>query len=65
MTFEKEIEQSHPTRGDSDYRYEVDELAMKLVGERHGKRELINLVRWLIMDGAKSAQDLIHKGESE
>lgn len=27
----------------------ADGLAMKLVGERHEKRDLVNLVRWLIL----------------
>jgi hypothetical protein len=54
MTYEKEIENSHPTMVDSDAAYDADSMAMKLVGERHSKRDLVNLVRWLIMDGANT-----------
>lgn len=54
MTYEEEIVASHPMWVDTDAAYRVDEIAMKLVGERHGKRELVNLVRWLIMDKANT-----------
>jgi len=55
MTYEKEIEESHPVGSDNEIAYLADALAMKLVGERHSKRDLVNLVRWLIMDNAKIA----------
>jgi len=53
MTYEDEITKSHPVRTDTHAAYSADDMAMKLVGERHGKRDLVNLVRWLIMDNAK------------
>jgi hypothetical protein len=55
LTYENEIDESHPTVVDTNFAYEADAMAMKLVGERHGKRELVNLVRWLIMDNADIA----------
>jgi len=53
-TYEDEIKASHPTRTDNEKGYLADVMAMKLVGERHGKRDLVDLVRWLIMDNAKT-----------
>lgn len=53
MTYEDAINESHPTRIDTEAAYSADAMAMKLIGERHGKRDLVNLVRWLIMDNAK------------
>jgi len=61
MTYEKEIEDSHPVMIDTMQAYSADEMAMKLVGERMGKRELVNLVRWLILDHAKTVNDDISK----
>jgi hypothetical protein len=55
--FDEEIDESHPMRCDSDDCLNADLLAMKLVGERHEKRELVNLVRWLVMDGARCARE--------
>ncbi len=52
MTYENEIKESHPTRLDTDDAYNADEIAMKLVGERQSKRDLVNLVRWLILDNS-------------
>lgn len=63
MIFEKEIEASHPVTADTDYSYLADALAMRLVGERHSKRDLVNLVRWLIMDRAKEADMYIYELE--
>lgn len=54
MTYEEEIETSHPMWIDTDASYKADEMAMKLVGERYKKRELVDLVRWLIMDKANT-----------
>ena len=54
MTYEEDIKASHPTRTDNEKGYSADAMAMKLVGERHGKRDLVNLVRWLIMDNANT-----------
>lgn len=52
MTYTKQINASHPMRCDDPLRYRADAMAVKLVGERHEKRDLVNLVRWLIMDKA-------------
>lgn len=53
MTYKKLIDQTHPMALDKgpelDRAFDADTLAMKLVGERHGKRDLVDLVRWLIM----------------
>ena len=57
FTYCDEIDKSHPCRTDNEKSYEADSMAMKLVGERHGKRDLVNLVRWLIMDNAKTVND--------
>jgi hypothetical protein len=54
FTYEKEIKASHPTRTDNKKDYLADAMAMKLVGQRHSKRDLVDLVRWLIMDNAKT-----------
>ena len=64
-TFEKEIEESHPCRVETNLSYEAEALAMKLVGERYKKAELVALVRWLITDSAKIAREevLRHGGK--
>ena len=51
-TFQKEIDATHPMNFDVDCgtaELAADALAMKLVGERYEKRDLVNLVRWLIL----------------
>lgn len=53
MTYENEIKASHPVVLGIKETAKADAMAMKLVGERHDKRDLVNLVRWLIMDNAK------------
>jgi hypothetical protein len=49
----KEIDAAHPMETDSYGRYEI---AMKMVGNRHGKYELVDLVNWLLKcaDDAKA-----------
>jgi hypothetical protein len=50
MTYQAEINRTHPmSKGSGDAELKADELAMKLVGERHSKRDLVDLVRWLIL----------------
>jgi hypothetical protein len=44
-----------PLRSKSPIKWKAENMAMKLVGERHEKRDLVNLVRWLIMDKAEKA----------
>lgn len=46
------IDASHPIETGVT---EADTLAMKLVGSRHGKRDLVDLVRWLLI-GAPNEQ---------
>lgn len=53
MTYEEEIKASHPVRLDTKKAYDADAIAMALVGERHAKRDLVNLVRWLLLGGAE------------
>jgi hypothetical protein len=49
-TYQTEIDATHPCNDNAGaWELEADMLAMKLVGERHEKRELVNLVRWLIL----------------
>ena len=48
--FQREIDSTHPALDASgELEIEADAMAMKLVGERHEKRDLVNLVRWLIL----------------
>jgi len=54
FTYEEQIKASHPVRTDTSRDYKADGMAMDLVGERHGKRELVDLVRWLITDKART-----------
>lgn len=50
MTFKAHIDATHPMDDDAPVgALEADGLAMQLVGERHGKRDLVDLVRWLIL----------------
>ena len=57
-TYEEPIKASHPRTLSTDEAYKADNIAMLLVGERHEKRELVNLVRWLILDNAKTINPL-------
>jgi hypothetical protein len=54
FTYQKAIDASHPCdqpdgSPQEALSFAADTLAMKLVGEREGKRDLVDLVRWLIM----------------
>lgn len=59
MTYEKEITASHPMQIDTEEAFKADVMAMKLVGERHEKRELVNLIRWLILDKAETVNQFL------
>lgn len=51
MKFQSEIDATHPmSDGAGDREGEADNLAMDLVGERHDKRDLVDLVRWLLLN---------------
>ena len=45
MTHKEQIEAAHPVRTG---RHDLYQEAMRLVGERQGKSELVNLVNWLL-----------------
>lgn len=54
LTYQSAIDATHPEEQpdgspEEALSFAADALAMKLVGERHGKRDLVDLVRWLIM----------------
>lgn len=54
MTYQQEIDATHPMEdfknvAEQTLSCNADALAMKLVGERHAKRDLVDLVRWLIL----------------
>ena len=59
--FQDEIALSHPMELMTDEGFEADEMALQLVGERHEKRELVNLVRWLILDKSETVQNFIEQ----
>lgn len=44
------IAASHPTEMEMPEVYGADELAMDLIHGRHSKREIVNLLRWVLMD---------------
>ena len=52
MTYKKSIDATHPMSPADDGQQKTNDaahmLAMKLVGERHAKADLVDLVRWLI-----------------
>lgn len=49
-SYQAEIDATHPMEdGATDATVAADTLAMKLVGERHDKRDIVDLVRWLIL----------------
>jgi len=49
------IDSNHPALDESTHDHlEADELAMRLIHGRHGKREIVNLLRWVMM-GAPNA----------
>ncbi len=50
------IEASHPMETEEAGVMDADALAMHLVGARHEKRKLVNLVRWLLI-GAPNVSD--------
>lgn len=59
FSYKKEIEKSYPTIHHTKEAYEADMMATKLVGERHSKRDFVDLVRWLILDNSQTVvQDI-------
>ena len=50
----KAIEDTHPeSDGSNLVNWEADHVAMNLIHERHSKRDLVNLIRWLILGAPK------------
>ena len=50
QTYKAHIDATHPMDDDAPLgALEADALAMELVHERHSKRDLVDLVRWLIL----------------
>ena len=47
---QRAIDATHPEALDTSRSIDADELAMMLVHNRHGKREIVNLIRWIILD---------------
>lgn len=43
------IDACHPCKLETDEAYQADFVAMKLIQGRHEKREIVNLLRWLLM----------------
>jgi hypothetical protein len=57
------IDANHPAHNESTHEHlEADELAMRLIHGRHGKREIVNLLRWVMM-GAPNDQAHSQKGQ--
>ena len=56
-TYQKEIDSCHPEEctdpSQEPLVFNADRLAMQLVGERYNKRDLVDLVRWLILRNPK------------
>jgi len=57
--YHDEVEASHPIMVDTPEAYQADMLALTLIHNRESKRSLVNLIRWLIMDEAKTVRELI------
>lgn len=52
------IDANHPALDNATHDHlEADGLAMRLIHGKHGKREIVNLLRWVMM-GAPNVADL-------
>ena len=47
---QRAIDATHPETLDSSRSLAADQLAMVLIHNRHGKREIVDLIRWLLLD---------------
>jgi hypothetical protein len=56
--FDQEIKDSHPIKNDC---WDEETIAVQLVGDRRSKRDLIDLVRWLIIDRATTVNMVINQ----
>lgn len=43
------VEHNHPSRLETQESYAADDLAMRLIHGRYGKRDIVNLLRWVLM----------------
>lgn len=43
------IDACHPCTLETDESYVADALAMELIHGRHDKREIVNMIRWVLM----------------
>jgi hypothetical protein len=43
------IDACHPCTLETDESYAADALAMELIHGRHDKREIVNMIRWVLM----------------
>jgi hypothetical protein len=43
------IDDCHPCTLETDEAYAADALAMELIHGRHDKREIVNMIRWVLM----------------
>ena len=62
MKYQKLIDATHPATMDTDEAYLAESIAMELVSERYYKRDLVDLVRWLLMDGSTIVNAVNAKG---
>lgn len=63
--YENEIFNSHPETSKDPMRFKADVLAMELVRDRQSKRELVDVIRWLIMDNAKTANEALSNDSNQ
>jgi hypothetical protein len=47
---QRAIDATHPATMHTSRSLAADQLAMMLIHKRHGKREIVNLIRWLLLD---------------
>ena len=43
------IESSHPSNLEMSTSFAADELALSLIRRRFGKRDIVNVIRWVLM----------------
>ena len=64
LKYEDEVQSTHPALSEDRRVYAADQIAMELIHGRESKRSLVNLIRWLIVDHAKTVnQELLEMTE--
>jgi hypothetical protein len=58
------IDACHPCTLETDESYAADALAMELIHGRHDKREIVNMIRWVLM-GCPSENAKVSKSETK